>query len=670
MHDRKPNPPIRIRKSLFKSNLSAVFVFAQIATIASFYFVYSTMNFRYHLRLSEVMVESVRTSTIIGDYRSAISTLNANFAKDFKGVALYTSENQRIFSLPPSTSLRAFSGTDFLEYIQNGRVVVPVQFNEHGETTKFGDYIFVYPRFSFIWYWGATALLALILGNWFFRQARNRLLENQELIKMTEVANARFKMAKQVSHDIRSPLTALSMLSSQLSMIPEEQRLLLRHAAQRITDIANQLLRESGPHANPEIAGEECYDHALNSREQKSKGSVTMLAPLVESIVSEKRVQFREKIHIHLSSEIRQSYGLFSRINAVEIRRVLSNLINNAVESFPSNCLGGLVTVTVKKDEGFAIIEVKDNGKGIPPNVLEKIGNEGFSFGKAGIDSGSGLGIYHANLTVVESGGALKISSEINRGTIVQIKLPRVSPPDWFLENVSLSPNAPLVILDDDQSIHEVWKERFRHLCTEDERLAVFHYTSAEALLEDVKSNESLGMAQFFIDFELLNQSDNGLSVIKKLSLAERAILVTSRFEEDFILNECNRLKVKLLPKALVEIVPIELLDVKLECDAILIDDDSLVNMSWELKAKETGKKLILINPEGDVIGDVFRYSKTTPIYIDSNLGQGKHGEEILIVLAKNGYRNLFLATGYSQDALGMEDVPFLVVGKDPPWTT
>jgi len=48
---------------------------------------------------------------------------------------------------------------------------------------------------------------------------------------------------------------------------------------------------------------------------------------------------------------------------------------------------------------------VQDNGKGIPASVLSKLGQMGFTHGKEGTESGSGLGVYHAkklsnNLTV------------------------------------------------------------------------------------------------------------------------------------------------------------------------------------------------------------------------------------------------------------------------------
>src|SRR5690606_3675837 len=53
------------------------------------------------------------------------------------------------------------------------------------------------------------------------------------------------EMASQVAHDIRSPLAALNVLEKELKSLGEEQRLLVRSAINRITEIANNLLRQN-----------------------------------------------------------------------------------------------------------------------------------------------------------------------------------------------------------------------------------------------------------------------------------------------------------------------------------------------------------------------------------------------------------------------------------------
>ena len=65
------------------------------------------------------------------------------------------------------------------------------------------------------------------------------------------------------------------------------------------------------------------------------------------------------------------SYGLFSKVNPIELKRVLSNLINNSIEAIKNN--DGLIQVKVERDVKHVVILVRDNGNGIPIHVLEKL---------------------------------------------------------------------------------------------------------------------------------------------------------------------------------------------------------------------------------------------------------------------------------------------------------
>ncbi len=106
-----------------------------------------------------------------------------------------------------------------------------------------------------------------------------------------------FELASQVSHDIRSPLSALEMSVSDLNNIPEQRRLILRSAINRIRDIANSLLK-TGRSSNGylEIAVG-LGNGALNEPDLIDNQKNTLLAPLLDSIVSEKRMQYRSLIN-------------------------------------------------------------------------------------------------------------------------------------------------------------------------------------------------------------------------------------------------------------------------------------------------------------------------------------------------------------------------------------
>jgi len=126
-----------------------------------------------------------------------------------------------------------------------------------------------------------------------------------------------------------------------------------------------------------------------------------------------------------------------------EFQRLLSNLVNNSVEAFAGP---GAVSVGLSVLDSKVLIEVKDNGKGIPPEILAKLGQKGETHGKAG---GNGLGLYHARTTIEGWGGSFRIESEPGKGTVVLIELPRAT---------AQPANRMAVLLDDDMLVHMNWK--------------------------------------------------------------------------------------------------------------------------------------------------------------------------------------------------------------------
>ena len=83
--------------------------------------------------------------------------------------------------------------------------------------------------------------------------------------------------------------------------------------------------------------------------------------------------------------------------------------------------------------------------------------------------------------------------------------------------------------------------------------------------------------------------------------------------------------------------------------DAILVNDE-LTYLTWKLPAKSKGKRLLTFsNPRG-LQPLLYRLSKNTPIFIDSNLGHGLRGEVYGKELFELGFTELYLATGYEAD--------------------
>lgn len=378
-------------------------------------------------------------------------------------------------------------------------------------------------------------------------------LQNQALASAHKLGD----LAAQVAHDIRSPLSALNLMTSHIVGIEEEKRIIIRSAVNRINDIANHLIQR----------GKDLRSSDYNAKEQIIVGEMaqpmthtTLLAPLVDSIVSEKRTQFREKKSIEIQADLRQSYGLFSKVNPIEFQRAISNLINNAVEAMPKE--NGKITVTVQERGHLVAILIHDNGSGIPDYILKKLGQKGLTIGKENSQSGSGLGVYHAKKTVEDAGGKFSIESQIGVGTTVALELEKAKAPNWFVEDLELVPNSVIVTVDDDISIHQLWKDRLSPLLSK-QNIQMFSFTSANEFKQWVNANQIAGKefnCSYLIDYEFLNQEITGLDLVEKLNIKSKAILVTSRYDEVEIRRRCTNIGLRLIPKAMAGLVPIRII--------------------------------------------------------------------------------------------------------------
>jgi hypothetical protein len=203
------------------------------------------------------------------------------------------------------------------------------------------------------------------------------------------------------------------------------------------------------------------------------------------------------------------------------------------------------------------VITVSDQGRGMAPELLAKVGQRGFTHGKP---DGSGLGLHHAKETVKFWHGDLSISSKVEEGTTITITLPRQEPPKWFVPNLKIHQNTRVIVFDDDQSIHSIWEGRLSSSVPESYGLELIHFTNAFDLRKYYGRNfTDLDKAIFLMDYELQGQEESGLDLIEELGIQSQSILVTSRYEETNVRSRCERLGVPLIPKSMSGFVPIKL---------------------------------------------------------------------------------------------------------------
>ena len=236
-----------------------------------------------------------------------------------------------------------------------------------------------------------------------------------ERVKADLAANAEeaaiARIARQVAHDIRSPLSALQILSSSLESVAEDKRLLVSNATKRIQEIASGLLAH----------GKEVRNRAKIQQVPGGRVKLQPLAPLIELIVNEKRLQCAQP-GLEIRTDIITRETILAEVDGTEFLRALSNLIDNSMEAIEND---GRITVSLREYASEIGVVVSDTGRGIPDDVLANLGQAGVSFGKADGESGSGLGLHHATTVAEQLGGRLSIQSRLGVGTIVSINIPK-----------------------------------------------------------------------------------------------------------------------------------------------------------------------------------------------------------------------------------------------------
>ncbi|HNT97059.1 MAG TPA: ATP-binding protein, partial [Elusimicrobiales bacterium] len=166
------------------------------------------------------------------------------------------------------------------------------------------------------------------------------------------------------------------------------------------------------------------------------------LSGLIEQVVAEKQIQHKDRAGLSISFD-NSADGARAAVDPKELQRIISNLVNNAVEALDR---AGSVAVTLSAYDGNVLIKVADDGKGIPTEILSKLGQKGETHGKSG---GTGLGLYHARTSVESWGGSLAIESEPGKGASITLSLPAAAKPAAGLR---------AVLLDDDALVHMNWR--------------------------------------------------------------------------------------------------------------------------------------------------------------------------------------------------------------------
>ncbi len=234
----------------------------------------------------------------------------------------------------------------------------------------------------------------------------------QSKLLQTEKLAALGQMVTGVAHELSNPLT---------SILGYAQRLLLRGDAAGRTEEARKIYQEA------ERASTILRQLLLNARETQPERRRVSLNQVVLQTVELQRLGLpAERIRLNLELD---PVPPSVRGDAGQLQQVLMNLVGNARQAIEESGKGGSIWVRTKRTgEGRVLLEVSDDGPGIPEAIMARIFDPFFTTKPAGVGTGLGLAIVFG--IVREHGGQLKASSPPGGGAVFTIELPGASQAD------------------------------------------------------------------------------------------------------------------------------------------------------------------------------------------------------------------------------------------------
>lgn len=233
------------------------------------------------------------------------------------------------------------------------------------------------------------------------------VFEDMTQLQKAERAAAWREVARRMAHEIKNPLTPIQLSAQRLQRrfgdsLGEDREMF--HECTQI--IINQV---------------EVLKNLVNAFSRYARMPVTTPSPNdLNEVVAEAVVLFQDA-HKEIKFDFRPaSYLPLMNIDPEQIKRVMINLLDNAVAAMTTS--EGMIEIKTSYDaeRHRAIVEVADNGCGIPPSYKVKIFEPYFSTK----GSGSGLGLAIVTSIIGDHNGQVSVRDNYPQGTVVKFELP------------------------------------------------------------------------------------------------------------------------------------------------------------------------------------------------------------------------------------------------------
>lgn len=242
---------------------------------------------------------------------------------------------------------------------------------------------------------------------------------NEMAIKLKELDQLKDDFVSSVSHELRSPLSAISGYVELLSSKPLEQIMpekrskafgIIRESTLRLAKFINDILDMAKIKAGRIDLHKQAFD---------VRAAIEELFGLFMPLFEKKRIEAKVDVPITLAPVL---------ADGEKIKQVLTNLISNAIKFTPEN---GKIAIVAKEVERLVAISVSDTGIGIPKEyhheIFERFKQVRGPREKAISAKGTGLGLAIAKGIVEAHSGKIWVESEPDKGSVFHFTLPRTA---------------------------------------------------------------------------------------------------------------------------------------------------------------------------------------------------------------------------------------------------
>jgi two-component system phosphate regulon sensor histidine kinase PhoR len=242
---------------------------------------------------------------------------------------------------------------------------------------------------------------------------RKTMLVFHDVTRLKKLERTRTDFVANVTHEIRTPLTAIIGFTETLEQgafeNPETARKFLRtirENAERLNRLVDDLLI---------LSGLELGEAKLHLEGVRIEEALDKVLAVVEARAGEKGLKIRKEIGGELPP---------IRADRDRLAQILINILDNAIKFTPG---GGMIAITVSPgEEDFLTVRIADTGVGIPKGEIPRLGERFYRADKTRSRElgGTGLGLSIVKHLMMAHSGRVIIDSALGHGTTVSLSFP------------------------------------------------------------------------------------------------------------------------------------------------------------------------------------------------------------------------------------------------------